>query len=97
MMSFHYRAVVVQVEWYDRSFQENEDLGLNDMKTEGYETDMPEGHASLPAITEAAEDPPHLIPHRVGTDHPTPFTKGREDADDTRTDGVGTLASISET
>lgn len=96
MISFHYRDVA-QVESYERSFQENEDLGLNDMKTEGYEADVPGGHASPPAATTAVEDPPHLIPHRVGTDHPTPFTKGREDADDTRTDGVGALATISET
>jgi len=27
------------VERYDRSFEDNEDLGLNDMKTEGYEQD----------------------------------------------------------
>jgi len=25
------------VERYDRSYEDNEDLGLNDMKTEGYE------------------------------------------------------------
>lgn len=27
------------LERYDRSFQDNEELGLNDMKTEGYEQD----------------------------------------------------------
>lgn len=84
-----------QVEWYDRSFQENEDLGLNDMNTEAYET-IPEGYASPPAPG-GEEDETHLIPHRVGTDHPTPFTKGQEDADNTKTDGVGALPSISET
>jgi len=33
----------------------------------------------------------HLIPHRVGTDHPTAFTKGQEEADDTVTDGGGAV------
>lgn len=27
----------LRVERYERTFQQNEDLGLNDMKTEGYE------------------------------------------------------------
>lgn len=28
----------LKVEHYERTFEQNEDLGLNDMKTEGYET-----------------------------------------------------------
>lgn len=28
------------IELYDRSFEQNEDLGLNDMKVEGYEEDQ---------------------------------------------------------
>lgn len=65
------------------------------MDTEAYET-LPEGYVNPPA-TGSGGDAPHLIPHRVGTDHPTAFTKGQEEADDTKTDGVGALASISET
>lgn len=29
----------LRVERYERSFEQNEDLGLNDMKTEGYESE----------------------------------------------------------
>lgn len=29
------------VEHYERLFEQNEELGLNDMKTEGYEADLP--------------------------------------------------------
>lgn len=29
----------LEVEDYERTFEQNEDLGLNDMKTEGYEED----------------------------------------------------------
>ena len=27
------------IEWYDRDFEQNEELGLNDIKVEGYEED----------------------------------------------------------
>lgn len=30
----------MKVEHYERTFDQNEELGLNDMKTEGYETDL---------------------------------------------------------
>jgi len=33
----------LKVEHYERTFEQNEDLGLNDMKTEGYETAPPSG------------------------------------------------------
>lgn len=29
------------VEQYERRFEQNEELGLNDMKTEGYQADVP--------------------------------------------------------
>ncbi|KAI0641895.1 zf-ZPR1-domain-containing protein [Trametes meyenii] len=35
------------IELYDRSWQQNEDLGLNDMKVEGYEEDAKEGEAKV--------------------------------------------------
>lgn len=38
----------LQVERYERSFAQNEDLGLNDMRTEGYELDPPPGPAATP-------------------------------------------------
>ena len=31
----------MKVEHYKRTFDQNEELGLNDMKTEGYETGLP--------------------------------------------------------
>ena len=27
----------MKIEWYDRTFEQNEELGLNDIKVEGYE------------------------------------------------------------
>ena len=81
-----------KVERFERSFQENEDLGLNDINTDEYET-LPEGYVRpLATLAEGDEkETAHLIPHRVGTDHPIPFTKGQEEADDTRADGSGVL------
>ena len=32
------------IEWYDRTFEENEELGLNDIKVEGYEEDAHPKH-----------------------------------------------------
>ena len=87
----------LKVDWFERTFQENEELGLNDMNTAEFET-LPEGYvrpsegegeASLGGDGGAS----HLIPHRVGTDHPTPFTKGQEKEDNTKTDGVSTAAT----
>lgn len=87
------RPVPPQVEWFERSFQQNEELGLNDMNTDDYET-LPEDCVRPSQLMTVAEDEEgtetsasHLIPHRVGTDHPTPFTKGQEEADTTETDG----------
>lgn len=82
----------MQVERFERTFEENEQLGLNDMNTDDYET-LPEGYlrplVTLAEDQEEEEEAAHLIPHRVGTDHPIPFTKGQEEADDTRADGLG--------
>eukprot|EP00904_Undaria_pinnatifida_P009842 jgi/Undpi1/5989/HiC_scaffold_2.g01263.m1 len=80
----------ITVEWFERTFEENEELGLNDMNTAEFET-VPEGYeggASSEGKGESERNPSHLIPHRVGTDHPTPFTKGQEEEDTTKTDGV---------
>lgn len=80
------------MEWFERSFEENEELGLNDMNTADFET-LPEGYEyppvkqGGPAGDGNGAEGSHLIPHRVGTDHPTAFTKGQEEADDTVTDG----------
>jgi zinc finger protein len=35
----------MRVEYYDRSWDQNEDLGLNDMKVEGYEAAAAAGDA----------------------------------------------------
>lgn len=85
------------MEWFERTFEENEELGLNDMNTDDFET-LPEGYVRPPVAQpggSGARGPEggevgavHLIPHRVGTDHPTAFTKGQEEADDTVTDGA---------
>ena len=83
-------AFLTKVEWFERTFEENEELGLNDMNTAEFET-VPEGYeggASSEGKGESERNPSHLIPHRVGTDHPTPFTKGQEEEDTTKTDGV---------
>eukprot|EP00903_Cladosiphon_okamuranus_P005534 g5511.t1 len=77
----------ISVEWFERTFEENEELGLNDMNTDDFET-LPEGYVRPPiANGGGAAGGSHLIPHRVGTDHPTAFTKGQEEEDDTITDG----------
>lgn len=82
-----------QVDWFERSFQENEELGLNDMNTDDFET-LPEGYVRPPianggdaGVGAEGGGGSHLIPHRVGTDHPTAFTKGQEEEDNTVTDG----------
>lgn len=87
----------ITVEWFERTFQENEELGLNDMNTAEFET-LPEGYVRPSEGKEGASSgggkgASHLIPHRVGTDHPTPFTKGQEEEDTTKTDGVSTAAA----
>lgn len=33
----------LRVQRYERTFEQNEELGLNDMKTEGYETEAASG------------------------------------------------------
>lgn len=89
------------MEWFERTHEENEELGLNDMNTDDFET-LPEGYVRPPIAAQgggegggtAGEEgggagPSHLIPHRVGTDHPTAFTKGQEEEDNTITDGGG--------
>lgn len=92
----------VKVEWFERTHEENEELGLNDMNTDDFET-LPEGYVRPPIAAqgegggkggggtagEGGRGPSHLIPHRVGTDHPTAFTKGQEEEDNTVTDGGG--------
>lgn len=82
---------------FERTFDENEELGLNDMNTDDFET-LPEGyvHPSVKQGADGDEEASHLIPHRVGTDHPTAFTKGQEEADDTVTDGGGAVKNKKE-
>lgn len=79
-----------QVESFERTFDENEELGLNDMNTDDFET-LPEGYVHPTVKQGGGGEVSHLIPHRVGTDHPTAFTKGQEEADDTVTDGGGAV------
>eukprot|EP00752_Nemacystus_decipiens_P011158 g9914.t1 len=77
----------ITVDSFERTFQENEELGLNDMNTDDFET-LPEGYVRPPiANGGGGGGGSPLIPHRVGTDHPTPFTKGQEEEDNTVTDG----------
>lgn len=80
---------IQQVDWFERTFEQNEELGLNDMNTDDYET-LPEGYVRPPIANGGDAEGAggaHLIPHRVGTDHPTAFTKGQEEEDNTATDG----------
>ncbi|CAM9344650.1 unnamed protein product [Phaeothamnion confervicola] len=83
----------LSIEDYDRTHEENEELGLNDMHTEGFE------ELTAEAMAARAGSPAHERPrqHRVGTDHPTRFAKGCEDEDvTTHTDAVaaaGTAAA----
>ncbi|CAM9659732.1 unnamed protein product [Choristocarpus tenellus] len=68
-----------------RSFEENDDLGLNDINTDNYE--RCEGGRELAKVMEEEdeeEDAPRRLPHRVENDHPAPFTKGQEEQDDTK-------------
>ena len=45
------------IEMYDRTWQQNEELGLNDMKVEGYEADaQQESEKSEPAKADASKD-----------------------------------------
>lgn len=39
-----------QVDWFERSFEENKELGLNDMNTEDFET-LPEGYVRPPVAS----------------------------------------------
>ena len=65
-------------EAYERSWDEDEHLGLHDMATEGYET----GYAPQ-QYTEKLEAELKRNPHTHGGDHPTPFARGCEQADRT--------------
>lgn len=40
------------IEAYDRTFEQNEELGLNDIKVEGYEEDVPGKGTVLESIKE---------------------------------------------
>jgi zinc finger protein len=40
------------IEWYDRDFEQNEELGLNDIKVEGYEEDTEKGESKLESVAE---------------------------------------------
>lgn len=42
------------IEMYDRTFEQNEELGLNDIKVEGYEEDAPEPSVDSEKADEAA-------------------------------------------
>eukprot|EP00640_Fibrocapsa_japonica_P002029 CAMPEP_0113942456 /NCGR_PEP_ID=MMETSP1339-20121228/8169_1 /TAXON_ID=94617 /ORGANISM="Fibrocapsa japonica" /LENGTH=526 /DNA_ID=CAMNT_0000946943 /DNA_START=73 /DNA_END=1653 /DNA_ORIENTATION=+ /assembly_acc=CAM_ASM_000762 len=61
---------LIQVEEYERSFQENEDLGLHDINTENY--------AVGSSQVEVEVEQPVVGPTEVA-DHPHHFTKGCED------------------
>lgn len=42
-------------EWYDRDFEQNEELGLNDIKVEGYEEDADKFGSKLESVVENEE------------------------------------------
>ncbi|KAF5313914.1 hypothetical protein D9619_013049 [Psilocybe cf. subviscida] len=43
------------IEWYDRDFEQNEELGLNDIKVEGYEEDTEKDDSKLESVAEDKE------------------------------------------
>lgn len=65
-------------ETYQRSWDEDEHLGLHDLATEGYETGYAPGQ-----YREKLEPELKRNPHTHGGDHPTPFARGCEVADAT--------------
>ena len=65
-------------ETYERSWDEDEHLGLHDLATEGYETGYAAGQ-----YLEMLEPELKRNPHTHGGDHPTPFARGCEVADRT--------------
>jgi zinc finger protein len=65
-------------ESYQRSWDEDEHLGLHDMATEGYETGYDAAHYQERLQPELKRNP-----HTHGGDHPTPFARGCEAADTT--------------
>ncbi|KAI0731219.1 zf-ZPR1-domain-containing protein [Earliella scabrosa] len=46
------------IEWYDRTWEQNEDLGLNDMKVENYEEDASPPTKDAPSAPESKDEKP---------------------------------------
>lgn len=45
------------IEMYDRTWDQNEELGLNDIKVEGYTADDPESKKDISEAPEASQEP----------------------------------------
>ena len=76
----HYVDPGMEIEEYERTFDQNESLGLNDMQTENYNNHDKKYHGT---------DKPAELPDRLrkmyirGLDHPHAVAKGSEDGDNT--------------
>jgi len=65
------------LEEFERSFEENDEFGLNDINTSEFETDMPEAYGRSDIAAGNNQTTSHS--KRV-VDHPTFFAKGMEDS-----------------
>jgi zinc finger protein len=68
---------------FDRTFEENEDLGLNDINTADYEvierSNDPDALQLVESSNEIVLSDRLLTPHIRGADHPMPFVQGVRD------------------
>jgi len=71
----------IQCEEYERSFDENEHLGLNDINVDNYSEEIPtQNEINQPSGVNVPILPDRLTcPHTKGPDHPFQFTRGCED------------------
>ena len=65
------------LEEFERSFEENDEFGLNDIKTSEFESEMPEAYGQSDVAAGSNQSTAHS--KRV-VDHPTFFAKGMEDS-----------------
>lgn len=61
---------------FTRTYDENEEFGLNDINTKDFETGVDHGQVIV-------SDMRSVGPHKAGADHPTPFAKGTNENDST--------------
>jgi ZPR1 zinc finger protein len=84
----HYVDHGMEIEEYERSYEENDILGLNDMKTENYQTDLDANKDKAESCLDYyATDVPEDLPDRLrrqdhrGPDHPYAVAKAPVEGD----------------